>query len=131
MNRDYLKRDSIIFGKYEPETYFGGCKNFHCSYETMKKLVDENFIELNECQNYSPYTKDFMELLSPEDDVRFMAYAITPERPDYRVTIEGVDIVIPDDDFDKVSLFTESFRGADEFSLQHDGNNYYLHAWWD
>jgi len=131
MNKDYIKRDMIIFGGYDRKSYMGGCKNFHCSYATMEKLVEENFIELDECQNYSPYTRDFMDVLKDVDNVEFTGYAISPDREDYRVTIDGVDVEIQDTDFDTVSILVESFRGADEFSLQHDGHSYYLHAWWD
>ena len=131
MNKDYELRDKILFGKYEPETYLGGCKNFHCSYETMKKLVEENFVELDECQNYSPYTKDFMEMLEGVDNVEFIAYAISPDRFDYRITIEGFDVEISDTDYDTLARLVERCHGADEFNLDHSGNTYYLHAWWD
>lgn len=131
MNKDYVKRDEIIFGGYDPKSYIGGCKNFHCSYKTMEKLVEENFIELDECQNSSPYTKDFMDILKDVDNVRFIAYAISPDRDDYRVTIEGVDVEIQDTNFDEVSLLVESFHYADEFTFKHEGDTYYLYAWWD
>lgn len=131
MNKNYESRDQILFGKYDPESYFGGCKRFHCSYGTMKRLVEENFIELNECQNESPSTKDFMESFVDFDDVIFNGYAISPNRDDYRVTIEGFDIEIPDTDFDKITFLVETFHFADEFSFQHNGDTYYMHAWWD
>lgn len=131
MNKDYKKRDEIIFGKYDPESYLGGCKNFQCSYETMKQLVDENFIEPDECQNYSLSTKDFMDVLENIPNVEFLAYAISPDRDDYRVTIEGVEVEIPDTNFDEITLLVESLHYADEFSFHHTGDSYYLHAWWD
>lgn len=131
MNKDYKRRDEIIFGGYDKEKYLGGCRNFTCSYDVMKQLVDENFIELDECQNYSPYTKDFMEILDGVPNVEFMAYAISPDRDDYRVTIEGFEVEISDTDFDTISLLVENFHYADEFSFQHNGDSYYLHAWWD
>ena len=131
MNKDFKRRDEIIFGSYEPDKYLGGCRSFSCSYETMKTLVENNFIEMNECQNCSPYTKDFMEILQGVDNVSFEAYAISPDRDDYRVTIEGVDIEIPDWDYGKVCFLVESFHYADEFSFQHFEGVYYLHAWWD
>lgn len=131
MNKDYKLRDKIIFGEYDPKSYLCGCKNFHCSYETMKELVANDFIDMNECQNYSPYTKEFMEILDGIPSVEFIAYAVSPERDDYRITIEGVDVEIDDTDYDTVSLLVESFHTADEFNFQHDGDKYYLHAWWD
>lgn len=131
MNKDYKRRDEIIFGGYDKKKYLGGCRNFTCYYDVMKQLVDENFIELDECQNYAPDTKDFMEILDGVPNVEFMAYAISPDRDDYRVTIEGFEVEISDTDFDTISLLVENFHGADEFSFQHNGDSYYLHAWWD
>lgn len=132
MNKNYELRDRIIFGKYDPESYrLGGCKNFHCSYATMKKLFDEEFIDPDDCQNYSPSAKDFMEYLDGVDNVEFIAYAISPTRDDYRITIEGADVEIEDTDYDTITRLVGLFGGADEFTLDHSGSTYYLHAWWD
>lgn len=131
MNKNVELRDKIIFGKYEPEKYSGGHRPFRCSYETMKALVDNNFIEPDECQNYSPYTKDFMDILDGIDGVEFIAYAISPDRSDYRVTIEGADVDIEENDHDTLCFLVESFRSADEFNVEHIGDRYHLHAWWD
>jgi len=131
MNRNYELRDKIIFGKYDPESYFGGCRHFSCDYATIKELVDQNFIELDECQNCSPNTKDFMEILADVDDVSFTAYAISPDRDDYRVTIEGAEITIPDTDFDMIAFLVMSLRYADTFNFYHEGSKYYLRVWWD
>ena len=131
MNKDYAERDKIIFGKYEPDSYFGGCRRFTCSKEIMQELIEKNFIELYECQNYSPSTKEFMEYIENIDDVRLNCYAISPLRNDYRITIEGLDVEVADDNYDMISYLVETFHYADEFSFEHNGDSYFLHAWWD
>lgn len=132
MNKDVEMRDKILFGKYDPDSYrFGGCKNFHCSYETMKTLIENGFVDLNECQNDSPTTADFMDILDGINNVEFIAYAIGPDRSDYRITIEGVDVEIPDDNYDLFIQLIEHFRYADEFDVSHPDGSFCLHAWWD
>ena len=131
MNKDYKARDEIIFGKYDPNSYFGGCKRFSCSKETIQTLIDNDFIDLEECQNCSPTTKEFMEYVNDLNDVIFNCYAISPNRDDYRVTIEGLDVEVKDDDYDNISYLVETFHYADEFGFEHNGDSFFLHAWWD
>lgn len=132
LNGDYITRDKLIFGGYDEAKYFGGLRSFRCCRDLMKTLIEENFASTREMQNCSPTIGEFMEITEDSDcDITFICYAISPERDDYRISIEGIDIVIPDSDFDSVSYFVESFHGADEFSFQHEESNYYLHAWWD
>ena len=131
MNKNYERRDEIIFGKYDPDKYFGGCRNFECTKEVMQILFNEGFIDPDEYQNCSPSTKDFMETVKDIDGVTFGCYAISPDRDDYRITIDSIDIEIPDTDYDNISLLVESFHYADEFSFSHNGDSYFLHAWWD
>ena len=131
VNRDHIRRDNIIFGEYNPDSYFGGCRRFSCSKETVQQLLDEGFIDPSECQNCSPTTSEFMEYVRDFDDVTFECYAISPDRNDYRITIEGVDIEIPDNNYDLISYAVETFHYADEFSFNHGSGCYFLHAWWD
>lgn len=131
MNKDYNRRDFIIFGEYDPSTYWGGCKRFTCTKDTMQQLIAEDFIDLDECQNDSPTTNEFMEYTEDFEDVIFNCYAISPDRGDYRITIEGLDIEVADSDYDKITMLVENFRYADEFSFEHVPDAYCLHAWWD
>lgn len=132
LNGDFFERDKIIFGEYEENKYLGGIRRFECSLDVLKELVEKNYAAEDECQNCSPYIKDFIELAEESDlDIEFECYAVSPARDDYRVTVEGMDVVIPDTDFDNITYYVESLHFADEFSFEHRGSNYYLHAWWD
>ena len=131
MNKNYKRRDEIIFGAYKKEKYSGGVRRFNCSRETILNLLEEDFISPDECQNCSPYVKDFVEYTEGIDETKFECYAVSPDRDDYRVSIEGVDFIIPDTDYDKVTMAVDISRSADEFSFEHAKTNYYIHAWWD
>jgi hypothetical protein len=133
LNADVKRRDEIIFGSYNPDKYIGGIRRCVCGIAMIKELLAENFIDENETQNESPSVKDFLEYVSDlkTDNIEFLCYAVSDSRCDYRITIEGVDIVIPDTYYDDISIAVELFRYADEFTFEHAWNNFYLHAWWD
>ena len=134
MNKDVKRRDEIIFGKYDETKYSGGLRSFTCTREVIEKLIEEDFIDLEECQNYSPTTQEFMDMTDPESgvtNVEFQCYAISPDRNDYRVTIEGVDVEIQDNDFDSLTNVINAFRSADEFNIGHYAPSFFVHAWWD
>ena len=133
MNKDYKRRDEILFGGFRKERYeLGGCARCDMPYDKFKQLYDEGFIDPDENQNSSPTTKEFMHaVLGCEKWVEFEAYAISPDRDDYRITIEGIDIWIPLDKREDLCRFVEEFHYADEFSLDTDENGFHLRAWWD
>lgn len=132
LNGDYNTREKIIFNQdYKKENYSGGIRRFICSRETMQELLDKGFVDPNETQNESPRVKDFMDYTENFDNVTFGCYAVSPDRSDYRITIEEVNIEIPDDQCDHVAQAVETFRYADEFNFEHTFGSYILHAWWD
>ena len=126
-----ITRDEMIFGKYEPEKYSGGCRRFTCDRTLLKKLVENGYADPREQQNESPTIKEFIEYTEDFEDAEFECYAISPKRIDCRITVEGIDIKVHEDEYDKVSYLVETFRWADEFSFEHIRHDYYLHAWWD
>lgn len=133
MNKDYKRRDEIVFGDYQPDRYkFGGCANTEIYYDQLKQLVDEDFIELNECQNDSPSTEEFLDSVAGyEENAVFQIYTISHEREDYRVTIEGISVTVPKTDIDAFINFVQYYRFADEFDVDCDDENFYIRAWWD
>ena len=47
--KNIRKRDEIIFGNYDPDAYMGGIRIFEdMSYDTLKQLVDEGFVDVEE-----------------------------------------------------------------------------------
>lgn len=133
MNSNYKRRDEIIFGEYDDSRYkLGGCAHADIDYETLKTLVDEDFIDMDENQNWSPSTKDFLDMSDGfKDNVSFEIYAISPQREDYRVTIEGINVEVPETDIDSFIYFIQNLRSADEFNIYNNNDKFYIHAWWD
>ena len=134
MNKDIKRRDEIIFGKYEKDKYFGGIRRFECPREVIEQLIKEDFIDLEENQNCSPTVKEFMELTDKESglgNAEFECYAVSIDRDDYRVTIEGIDLEISDDDMDVFIYAIQNLRSADEFDIVHKSCAFFIHAWWD
>ena len=131
MNKNFELREKIIYGDHIPTKYFGGCRNFSCTREVIQELLENDFIDPKECQNDSPSVQEFFDFTEGFDDVEFECYEISPDRDDYRVTIEGIDISIPDNDHDGLSNVVDYLRYADEFDMTHTGSKYFIHAWWD
>ena len=134
MNEDYKRRDEILFGEYDPKRYdcggYARCDNM--PYSKFKQLYDEGFVDKYEAQNESPSTIEFIDIVNGHEDwVEFETYAISPDRSDYRITIEGINIWIPYDKTDELCYFVEQFRYADEFSLCTYEEGFHLRAWWD
>ncbi len=131
LNRDIARRDKLIFGGYDQSKYCGGVRRFECNVDLMNQLIKEGFADPDECQNDSPFIKDFMDTVDGDESVRFECYAVDVNRDDCRVTIEGIRAYIPDTDYDRINLYVEQFRYADEFTFEHQGDCFYLRAWWD
>ena len=132
LNRDVDRREQIIFGdeKYDAEKYAGGIRNFHdMSYDTLKTLVDENFVNIDDRQNDAPSIKELMEYAEAHPYMTFNGYAVELARADYRISI---DAIRQDFNRDKsataaIKEFSDHFHAADDFQI--DDNEGY--AWWD
>lgn len=127
LNNNVDERDVILFGeKYNKDRYFGGCRRFDdITLEVLETLVEKNFIDLDECQNDSPTTEEFLEYMKDHEQFVAFGYAISPDRGDYRITLEGIRSDVCFDDIDEMIDFTNRFRYADEFDVKPP------YAWWD
>lgn len=128
MNKDFNKRDEILFGVYNKDAYkYGGIRHFeNLDADTLKQLLDEGFIEPEEVQNYSPTTMEFYEFISAHPNFTAHGYAVSPNRDDYRITLEGIECH-ESCDAKTMREFIELCRFADELSM----NDEYMYAWWD
>lgn len=122
------QRDRILFGEdYDPRKYFGGIRRFSdLDYKRLKELFRLDVIDPEDRQNYAPNIATFMEFLHDHAGFTAEGYAVSPERNDYRVSLEGVNL---DRDYTLKELrdFVMMFRSADEFSIDRGG----LHCWYD
>lgn len=127
-NRDTKRRDEIIFGDYKPEAYkLGGIRRFeNLTLEQFKLLYDEKFIDPEDCQNSAPSAEDFINFMQENPQFTAHGYAVSPERNDYRVTIEGLDLDGETSEETKFN-FVHFARHADEFTYEQ----HRLRCWWD
>jgi len=83
-------RDGILFGEAGP-TYSGGtCPFAGIDFYALDMLIQMGVIALDECQNNSPTVQEFKAFLSEHPEFQAHGYAVSAERKDYRVTLEGL-----------------------------------------
>jgi hypothetical protein len=122
----FVLRDKIIFGSmqlWEPNEikYFE-----NLSYSQLYELIDNNLIELDECQNDSPTVNEFYKFMQLHINATAHGYVVSPGRDDTRVSLEGIALASEFVDKSALSDFIELCKHADELQTQGD-----LYAWWD
>ena len=133
-NLDVKARDFILFGEYDESKYTGGTRHFVVPIEKIKQLIKLGIVDMDERQqDYSPSVQEFLEEV---DDftliqVKFEGYVVSSSRKDCRLTLDGIQIEIPKRFENTMTHFVSTYRGADEFSLSFDDENWYIRAWWD
>jgi len=128
LNMNYQERDKIIFGKVlDWDAKIPPSGSFtDLSAADLQLLLDKNFIEADETQNFSPSTEDFLDFMKRYPRTTAHGYAISPKRDDYRVTLEGVEIPGPCSG-DEIVAFSNAYGHADDFRVGEDS----CFAWWD
>ena len=125
-NYDDKRRCEIVGLSYPPK-YLGGCQSFEqLTLDRLILLLDEGFIDPEEYQNCSPDTMEFKAFLDAYPEATVHGYMVSPQRDDYRITIEGMEY---HGEVSKQMLydFIEMFRTADDFTFHDD----YLYCWFD
>ena len=118
LHRNEKKRDIIIYGEHDREAYRGGWRRFeNLSLDTLKQLVDQNYIDLDERQNNSPSVREIMEFMEKYPDYTAHGYVISAKRPDYRVSLEGVEKRAPAASKEEKEEFKRLFKYADECNM--------------
>lgn len=129
-NRDSARRAEII--GIADGTGFGGVKGFKgLSVEALNALVAEGFVDVEERQNSSPSVGEFLAFMREWPEVKAHGYVVSPDRDDYRVSLEGVECdltVVAENRRDALrQAFCTAFHLADEFVASTNT----LFAWWD
>lgn len=113
-DRNYDKRDTVIFGKKQDYNYRNQKKCYfvqELSFDKLKQLVNRKFADLNERQNGSPSIQEFLTfgetLLSQNFSlpIYYLGYALSPNLEDYPVSVHGIEIRA-DKNFDKQFLLS-------------------------
>lgn len=128
LNNDQVRRDEILFPNSTPE-YRGGTEHYEgLTLSGLKKLVEEGFADPFERQNDAYSIGEFIEYFDGSGlDVSFHGYAVTIERDDYRVSVEGFVTVCQHQTQLVASLLFGRF--ADELNVSDD--SMVVYAWWD
>ena len=131
-NFDSETRDRIIFGTpLAWDDYMGGARRFHdLTREKLQQLISQGFANPADTQNFSPTISDLFDFAQRQAnkgfEFTFEGYVISPERSDYRVSIDGLfyrGICSTELIFD----FQEFVNEPDELDIEPN----YLRAWWD
>jgi hypothetical protein len=109
------ERDKIVFGKsLSQKDYGGGIKHFAgLTHQRCQSLINHNHTDPEDRQNDAPSFAQITDFLQRNPSFTAHGYVVSPEREDYRVTLEGVE---SDDDSD-IDEFCRMFHDADEFEV--------------
>lgn len=123
-----VQRDTILFGGYDPKHYArGGVRYFdHIDAQTLRELEYQGFLDPEDAQDFSPTAGDILYWMEQNPGFTAHGYAVSPERFDCRVAIEGVEFR-GNVTLDNLIPFTEMFRHADDFDIRDNG----LYCWYD
>ena len=122
------QRDLILFGEpYDEAKYLGGIRCFEeVTAEDIEELLHLNVIDPEETQDNSPSTTEILEFLQRHPNFTAHGYAVSRDRGDYSVTLEGVACAGPYD-MEDVWDFCSWFKFADEFEIAEYG----MYCWYD
>ena len=139
LNIDFKRREEIIFGRsiiWDDE--LGGCEFFEdLTLDKLGQLLEENFAEPQQTQNNSPTIQEFYEFGQKSQNLGyepfFIGYVVSPDREDYRTSIEGIQLSLEVETIDSriyadlISAFKRFAQTADETDI----SSILLYAWWD
>jgi hypothetical protein len=130
-NKNFKRRDEIIFKDSRPN-YAGGIIRVELTEYQLDQLFEEKFIDPKGTQNYSPSNKEIYDFIRKSPiPFKALAYTVSPEREDYRVSLEGVTFTAKGytEIYTKADLihFFDTFKYADELKITED----ILYAWYD
>jgi hypothetical protein len=131
LNRDNERREEIVYGgAIEWKDHgFGGIARFHgLKIDALHKLIDENFANPEDRQNFAPSISEFAEFMENHPEFNAHGYIVHPSRDDYRVSIEGLQYT-GELTNELIADFSDLCRDADDFTIDIDTNT--LYSWWD
>lgn len=108
------------------KNFFGGCARFSgMTYETLQKLVDKGYADLEDSQNDNTTLGEYLEFMKEHPRFKAHGYVVSNDRNDRRITIEGLEA--GQVTLDELQDFINLDRDADEFEAMQS----YCRSWWD
>jgi hypothetical protein len=128
LNSDYQRRDALLGLNvtWSPDNVDDALAVESIPLAVLETLLAEQFIRPADRQNASPTAGQFLEFMRKHPVVVAHGYAISRDRPDYRVTIEGLYVPAEDVTPELRQAFSDLCHNADELMTEGD-----LYSWWD
>lgn len=126
-NKDIETRDKLIWGRYRPRKYaFGGTISFQgMNVKTLRKLINQNFADPEEKQNFAPSIGEIYDFMCTYPAYTCHGYAVSADRDDYRVSIEGVEKGDKTYSVEEFQDYMKLFSNADELNFNT------MYCWFD
>lgn len=129
-----IEESSAIYNKF----YAGGIRRFdNLTVEKLKTLVKEEYIHMSDDHNGCPCVEEMLKFASKiaelEDcnmQILFSGYAVSPNRKDYCVNIDGISYRSTNGyrvDREAVDMFWDFIQSADDRVINAMEGS----AWWD
>ena len=112
---------------YDP-TYIGGIRRFReLNPRVIDELINLNVLDPNDAQNDAPPIREFYNYAMTHLDTKitFNGYTVTPNRDDYRVSIDRINFK-PNDPVIKSTIYEINRLGQPSEGSIQDG-----YFWWD
>ena len=127
-NKNVSERDSIIFGEDNHPKYTGGIARFdNLTVNQLHNLIDKRFANPDDYHNDSPTIQQFMSFMESYPGYTLIGYAVSIDRWDYSVQIDGIAKNMPITDKAEIADFAVLFKKADGFKVNSQG----AYAWFD
>jgi hypothetical protein len=131
---DHRQRDIVLKGFYDTKEYMGGTKRFsRIPLELLELLLLENHIDHEERHNNSPSVRDMVvlakQLKDKGYDFYFSGYVVSPDREDYRTSIDTIHIKYYFDNSNHINnrVISKFFENADEKDIEQGS----MRFWYD
>lgn len=127
MNTDVGRRDKVLGINVDWDGHVGGIVRLdRIGVTTLETLFRERFVDPNDSQDEAPSASELLAFMQKHPEVLAHGYAVSPDREDYRVTIDGLSVQSSFATAELKLAFLEFCKDADELDLKNG-----LRAWWD
>ena len=132
-----MKSNGDVEVSREPVYYGGSFTLVGLSARDMRVLIALDFMDPDEAHNRAPYIWQLVDFGEKYPFVRFGGYAVSPDRKDYRISIENIDFHVYKGELEKYPDFTRDFtriaKGSDESFIDSSGpeSDARFYAWFD
>lgn len=116
-----------LLAPYSEQSEYGGIRYFRgVPLNVLQRMISHSLVEMGRWNDCGGVAALFLPFLKAHPECTAHGYAVSPERPDSRVTVEGIERT-GHLTKEEVIDFANAFRGADELELASD----YARCWYD